>query len=167
MQVGDYRRAVMRMSSRAANQLRYLFHLPWWMWGKLAGAAGLATLAILLMMGVVPPAVVVAVLIHVAADFTFQSAETARLKGSSKRHLLVHALVAGGLPLALAGFLTGCPIVAIAGSVIGAIGHYVVDRTRKFGMPRLALGVALDQACHLMLAVILVLLGSSVRLPAH
>lgn len=157
----------MQMSARVTNQLRHLPYLPWWMWGKLAGGCGLIALAILLMMGYVLPPAVMAVLIHVAADFTLQSAETARLKGDSKRHLLIHALAAGGLPLALTGLLTGYPIVAIAGTVVGVVGHYAVDRTRKFGLRRLALGVALDQTCHLMMVVILTLLGSSVRLPAR
>lgn len=150
------------MSVRVSNPLQHLIHLPWWMWGKLIGAAGLITLVFLLMMGHILPPVIVAVLIHVAVDFTFQSAETARLKGNSKRHLIIHALVAGGLPLALTGFLTGCPIVVIAGTVIGVVCHYAVDRTRKFGLPQLALGVALDQTCHLMLVTMLILLGSSI-----
>jgi hypothetical protein len=132
------------------------------MWGKLIGAAGFITLAMLLMMGHTLPTVVVAVLVHVAVDFTFQSAETARLKGSSKRHLLIHALAAGGMPLALTGFLTGSPSVVVAGTVIGVVCHYAIDRTCKFGLPRLALGVALDQTCHLMTVVILILLGSSI-----
>jgi hypothetical protein len=130
--------------------------LKWWQWGKVMGAAGLVLLAILLIAGHVPHPAVVAVLLHFATDFTFQSQETAMRKGERGRHLLIHALVAGGLPLAVAGLLIGSPRATITWAVIGAASHYVVDRSHKFGLRHAVLAIVLDQACHLLVILILV-----------
>lgn len=131
--------------------------LEWWEWGYVAGAAGLVGLGVSAFAGYIPPPLVVALVLHVAADFFLQSGETARLKGERGRHLAVHALVAGGLPLALAGLAAGSPTAVLAWAACGAAGHYLVDWTRKFGLRRLALGVCLDQACHLALLLMLTL----------
>jgi hypothetical protein len=101
----------------------------------------------------------VALTLHVAADFTFQSPETALRKAECRRHLLVHALAAGGLPLAVAGLLTGNPLAVVTWMVAGAISHYLVDWTRKFGLRQGALAVILDQACHLLTILVLVLIS--------
>lgn len=137
--------------------------LAWWEWGRLLGVAALAALGIALAIGLAPPPAVVAVLLHIAADFTFQSAETAERKGERGRHLIVHALAAGGLPLALAALRLGSRRVVSAGdldvvpfwALAGAATHYAVDWTRKFGLRHEALATALDQLCHL--AVILLI----------
>ena len=126
----------------------------------------MVVLGVLLIVGRVPHPLAIAALLHIAADFTFQSAETAAQKGKRDRHLLVHALAAGGLPLAVAGWTSGDPIAVVLWAALGTASHYAVDWTRKFGLRRLAVAVTLDQACHLTLAVTLVLLGSSVSLPA-
>jgi hypothetical protein len=123
------------------------------------GAAGLAALAILLMVGCVPHPAAVAVLLHIAADFTFQSSETVLQKEDSRRHLLVHALTAGGLPLAVAGLVTGNAVAVVTWAAVGAASHYAVDWTRKFGLQQMALAVASDQACHLLTILVLVLTG--------
>jgi hypothetical protein len=129
--------------------------LRWWEWVKIAGLAGLIALAISLVADHAPSPAVVAVLLHVAADFTCQSPETAKRKGQRGRHLLIHALSAGGFPLAVAGLMTGDPVAVLAWVGGGIASHYGVDWTRKFGLPQVALGVILDQVCHL--AVILAL----------
>jgi hypothetical protein len=102
---------------------------------------------------------VVALVLHIAADFTLQSAETARGKGERGRHLLVHALAAGGFPLAVAGLVTGQPATVIAWATAGAASHYAVDWTRKFGLRQLWPGVILDQAGHLLIILVLALMG--------
>jgi hypothetical protein len=129
--------------------------LQWWEWGKILGAAGLLGLGASVVASYVPPPVLVAVLVHVAVDFTFQSAETVARKGERGRHLLVHGAIAGGLPLALAKLAAGDLPAVLISSVIAAACHVAVDGTRKFGLRSLPLAVGLDQACHL--AVILAL----------
>jgi hypothetical protein len=132
--------------------------LRWWEWVKIVGAAGVVVLVILLVSGHTPPPVVVAVLLHIFADFTCQSSETAARKEERGRHLLVHALVAGGVPLAVAGLMTGNPATALTWVSVGVVSHYAVDWTRKFGLRQAALGVILDQACHLATIVVLTML---------
>jgi hypothetical protein len=129
----------------------------WWVWPKLLGAAGLVFLTIVLVAGHHPHPVVVAILIHLAADFTFQSPQTAMRKEERSHHLLVHALVAGGLPLAVAGLIIGNPVAVLTGSAIGVASHYAVDWSRKFGLKRAALAVGLDQTCHLLSVLLIVL----------
>jgi hypothetical protein len=65
-------------------------------------------------------------LLHIFADFACQSVETSERKKERGR---------------------------IAWAIAGAIGHYAVDWTRKFGIQPIGLGAALDQLAHL--AVIL------------
>jgi hypothetical protein len=98
-------------------------HLQWWKWGRILGAVGILNLMISLAMDHIPHPAVVAVLLH--------------------------ALAAGGFPLAVASLATGEPVITIAWAIAGAAGHYAVDWTRKFGMQPIGLGVALDQASHL------------------
>jgi hypothetical protein len=76
-----------------------------------------------------------------------------------RRHLLVHALAAGGLPLAVAGLLTQNPLAVVTWMVAGAISHYAVDWTRKFGLRQVALAITLDQICHLLTILVLVLIS--------
>jgi nucleotide-binding universal stress UspA family protein len=76
------------MSIQTLTRLRSPSLLQWWEWAQVMGVAGLVALAILLMAGYVPHLAAVAVLLHVAADFSFQSSETALRKGESGRHLL-------------------------------------------------------------------------------
>jgi hypothetical protein len=147
------------MSIQTLTRLRSPSLLQWWEWAQVMGAAGLVALAILLMAGYVPHLTAVAVLLHVATDFTFQSSETALRKGESSRHLLIHALVAGGLPLAVAGLGTGNPVAVVTWTAVGAASHYAVDWTRKLGLQQVALAVVLDQACHLLTILVLVLTG--------
>ena len=129
--------------------------LLWWDWGKILGATALAGLVVALAMGYVPSPAVMAAVLHLAADFTFQSAETSARKGERGWHLVVHSLVAGGLPLALSGLLAGHLAAVLPWTAAGAAIHFAVDWTRKFGLRSLPLAVGLDQACHL--AVILAL----------
>jgi hypothetical protein len=147
------------MSIQTLTRLRSPSLLQWWEWAQVMGAAGLVALAILLMTDYVPHLAAVAVLLHVAADFTFQSSETALRKGERGRHLLVHALAAGGLPLAFAGLVTGNAVAVVTWTAVGVASHYAVDWTRKFGLRQMALAVVLDQACHLLTILVLVLTG--------
>ena len=124
-------------------------YLAWWEWVKVAGIAGLAGFGGALLLGYAPPPALIAVVVHVACDFTFQSDETAALKRNRGRHLLLHALVAGGLPLALAGLLTGRCTCVLAWTLVGTVSHYVIDWMDKFGIREVVLGVGLDQLCHL------------------
>jgi hypothetical protein len=43
--------------------------------------------------------------------------------------------------------------------VAGAISHYVVDWTRNFGLQQVALAIALDQTCHVLTILVLVLIS--------
>jgi hypothetical protein len=133
--------------------------LQWWEWGSVVGAVGLVALTILLLSRHTPHPAVAAVLLHVAADFTFQSRETVLRKGERGRHLLIHALAAGGLPLAVAGLVIGKPLAVINWASIGVASHYTVDWTRKFGMEQGILAIVLDQAAHLLTILLLVLTG--------
>jgi hypothetical protein len=147
------------MAAQRLTQPRSLSRLEWWEWVEILGAAGLVAVLILLIAGRIPHPAVVALTLHVAADFTFQSPETALRKAECRRYLLVHALAAGGLPLAVAGLLTQNPLAVVTWMVAGAISHYVVDRTRKFGLRQVALAVTLDQTCHLLTILVLVLIS--------
>lgn len=137
------------MSIQTLAQLWHPLRLPWWRWVEIGGAVGLVVLAVLFCAGQVPHPLTIAALLHVAADFTFQSAETAIQKASRDRHLLVHALAAGGLPLAVGALVSGNPGTVILWTAAGTASHYAVDWTRKFGVRKIAFAVLLDQACHL------------------
>lgn len=151
-----------RLRDRNTGALTWLQRLSfptYWKCGKIVGGVGLVVLLILLVTDRVPHPAVVAVLLHVAGDFTLQSPETALRKHERGRHLLVHALASGGLPLAVAGLLTGNLVNTLIWTAIGAASHYVVDWTRRFGMEGTSLGVVLDQVCHLLIILTLVLMG--------
>jgi uncharacterized protein DUF3307 len=145
------------MSIEAFALLRHPSRVPWWRWVEIGGACGLIALMVLFAIGRSPHPLAIAALLHIAADFTFQSSETALLKAKRDHHLLVHALAAGGLPLAVAGLVAGSPISVIVWAALGAASHYAVDWTRKFGARRLALGIVLDQSCHVATILILAL----------
>ena len=133
------------ISHRSPPRLR----LHWWQWGQLLGAIGLAGLAIVLAAGREPHPALVAIVLHVAMDFTFQSTETAVRKPEGGRHLVCHGLVAGGLPLAVAGLVAGDPATTLVWIVAGCASHTLVDRTGKFGLQHVGLAACFDQLCHL------------------
>ena len=150
-----------QLRARNTNSLTWLRRLSfpvYWKWGKFAGAVGLVILAILWIADRVPHPAVVATLLHVASDFTLQSPETAQRKHDRGRHLLVHALAAGGFPLAVAGLATGNPVTVLIWTPIGVISLYIVDWTRRFGMEGKPRGVFFDQVCHLLIILALVLI---------
>jgi hypothetical protein len=134
--------------------------LQWWEWAKLAGCVAMVALLCLLVAGCIPHPAVVAILMHIAADFTCQSPETDAKKSQRGRHLVIHALAAGGTPLAIAGIATADPRTIIVWTAIGVAGHYLVDWMRKFGIRKLAPAVLLDQACHLAVILVATLLWS-------
>jgi hypothetical protein len=140
------------------SRLRSRVPLRWWEWGKLAGLASLVAWIALSIAGLNLHPAVVAVLLHVTLDFSLQTAETCARKREHGRHLLVHALAAGALPLAIAALVDGRPLAVITWSSASFLSHYAVDWTRKFGLRNQALGVALDQTCHALTIVALVLL---------
>jgi hypothetical protein len=146
-----------QMAIPTLTRLQSPSRLRWWEWGKIVGLIGLVALAVLFVTGGTPHPAVVAVLLHIALDLTLQSTETCLRKGDRGRHLLVHALVSGGLPLAIAGLVAGNPVAALTWAVAGALSHYAVDWTRKFGLRHRALGCTLDQACHLLTILVLAL----------
>ncbi len=131
--------------------------IVWWEWGKMVGALGLVLLGVLSALGCRPSPIVVAVILHAAIDFTFQTEETAQRKVERGRHLVCHSLVAGGLPLLAAGLVSGCPVKALVWMVIGVLGHYLVDWTRRFGLRSMFWAVLADQVAHLILIFGLVL----------
>ena len=137
------------MSIHTLAQLCRPSRLPWWRWVELGGAVGLGVVAVHLLLGRPLHPLAIAALLHVAADFTFQSEETAIQKSTRDHHLTVHALAAGGFPLAVAALISGSPVNVLVWTIAGTASHYAVDWTRKFGVQRLALGVLLDQGCHL------------------
>jgi len=130
----------------------------WWEWGKLVGAVGLIVLGILLIVKQQPPAVVVAIILHFTIDFTFQTEETARRKVERGRHLVFHSLIAGGLPMIMAGIVAGDPVKALIWMAAGVVGHYLVDWTRRFGLRSVFWAVLADQVAHLAIIFGLVLL---------
>ncbi len=143
------------MFTQTIVKLRTPSRLQWWEWGDILGGIGIFILTLLLALDRVLHPTLVAVLFHIAADFTCQSSETAMRKGERGRHLLLHALAAGGLPLAVAGLVTGNLVLVIIWGAIGAGSHYLVDWTHKFGLRSVALGASLDQASHLMVILML------------
>ena len=150
-------RVCREMSIEALTLLHHPSRVPWWRWVEIGGACGLIALMALFAIGRSPHPLAIAALLHLAADFTFQSSETAVLKATRDHHLLVHALAAGGFPLAVAGLVSGNPISVIVWTALGTVSHYAVDWTRKFGVRRLALGIVLDQTCHVATILILAL----------
>jgi hypothetical protein len=140
-----------------APALRHPSRVPWWRWVEIGGACGLVLLVILFAIGRIPHPLAIASLLHIAADFTFQSPETAMYKTRRDRYLVIHALAAGGFPVAVAALFTGDPVAVVVWAAVGAVSHYAVDWTRKFGVRRLVLAVILDQACHLTTVLILAL----------
>ena len=144
------------MSATITRLVKAPTSLQWWEWMKLAGALAMMLLLATLVNGVVSSPFVVAVVLHVALDFSLQSDEVAMRKGERGKHLLLHALAAGGLPTAVAGLFVG-PAAVLTGTAIGVISHYAVDWTRKFGLRQEALAGLLDQACNLLAILVLTL----------
>lgn len=140
-------------------RLRHPELLVWWEWGKVVGAVVLVVLGVLFILGRAPRPAIVGVLLHITSDFTFQSPGMALRKWERGPHLLIHAIVGGGFPLVVAGFMQGGLVVALTWATIGAVCHYAIDWSRRFGIQRLALGVALDQASHVL--SILIVIGIS------
>lgn len=147
----------MPVTVQTPTKLRSPLRLQWWGWAKLLGAVGLVPLTIMILAGHFPHPGVVAIVLHLAADFTFQSPQTALRKEERGHHLLVHALVAGGLPLAVEGLVIANPAAILAWTALGVASHYAVDWTRKFGLRQTTLAVILDQACHVVTILIIVL----------
>jgi len=146
--------------SRSGNtpllaRLRHPATLEWWEWGKIIGFVAFVWLAVYVVLGGIPSPTTVALVLHFAIDFTVQSPETAVRKIERGRYLLMHALIAGGLPLIVAGLVAGNPHRALIWMVIGAASHWAVDWTRRFGIRNPLLAALADQVCHL--AVIAVL----------
>ena len=142
------------MSATISRLLRSPTSLQWWEWFRLAGTLAIVSLLVTLICGVVPSPFVVAVVLHVTLDFTVQSDEVALRKGERGKHLLLHALAAGGLPMAISGLFVG-PAAVLTGTAAGIISHYAVDWTRKFGLRCWWEGVAADQLCHLIVMALL------------
>ncbi|MCX7682964.1 MAG: DUF3307 domain-containing protein [Anaerolineae bacterium] len=136
-------------------RLRYPLTLRWWEWGKILGFLGLVWLGGSLLLGHIPSPVVIALVLHFAIDFTLQSPKMALRKIERGPYLVMHALIAGGLPLIIAGLLAGKPLLALIWMVVGAATHWAVDWTRRFGIRSPLLAAFADQICHL--AVILLL----------
>lgn len=128
--------------------------LRWWEWCKIVGGVGLIVTVASMLAGLDLPATVVAVLLHFAADYTFQSAETAARKDERGRHLLVHALTAGALPLAIAGLVAGDLPGVLLGAAVGSVSHWLIDATGKFGLGCTVAGVLLDQMSHFVVILI-------------
>ena len=99
----------------------------------------------------------VAVALHLLLDFTLQS-KWATTKASDNRALLVHSLIAGFLPLAGLGLAAGNPDLALVGGLVGFGTHLVIDAGDKFGLPFLP-GLAMDQAAHLAVIMIIFCIG--------
>jgi hypothetical protein len=134
--------------------------LSWWEWCQIGGCVALAVLVALLAAGCALHPAVIAMLLHVACDFTCQSAETASRKPQRGRHLFAHALAAGGVPLAFAGLATGNPLRVLVYATVGFLGHYAVDWARKFGIQKWLPAILADQSAHLLLILALtVVLG--------
>ena len=148
-----------QMAIPTPARLRSPSRLRWWEWGKIVGIIGLVALAILFVTGGTPHPAVVVVLLHIALDFTLQSPETCLRKGERGRCLLVHALAAGGLPPAVMSIVAGDPAAVLTWAVAGALSHYAVDWTHKFGLRQEVLAAFIDQACHLLTVLVLVLIG--------
>jgi hypothetical protein len=148
------------MSIQTLICLRSPSVLKWWEWGNIIGAAGLLAVAIITIAGYIPHPVLVALTLHVATDFTFQSPETALRKRESHHFLLIHALAAGGLPLAAAGLIAGNSLAILIWTAVGVTSHYALDWTGKFGLRQVALAAAVDQTCHTLTILVLVLAGS-------
>jgi hypothetical protein len=134
--------------------------LSWWEWCQIGGCVALAVLVGLLAAGCALHPAVIAVLLHVACDFTCQSPTTAARKPERGRHLLTHALAAGSVPLAFAGLATGNPLRVLVYAAAGFLGHYAVDWARKFGIQKWLPAILADQSAHLLLILALtVVLG--------
>ena len=142
------------MSATITRLVRTPTSLQWWEWFRLAGALALVALLVALIHRVVLSPFVVAVVLHVTLDFTIQSDEVAARKGERGKYLLLHALAAGGLPMAISGLFVG-PAAVLTGAVAGIVSHYAIDWTRKFGLPAWWEGIAADQVGHLIIMALL------------
>ncbi len=128
--------------------------LQWWQAGKLLGALALCVVAILLVTGVSVHPLVIGLVVHAALDFALQSDWVAMNKLNGSRALVVHSVIAGGLPSAIVGLCIS-PIAVLVGIVVGISTHYLIDRTNKFGLP-VAQGATLDQVLHIVAVLLLV-----------
>ncbi|MCP4539470.1 MAG: DUF3307 domain-containing protein [Chloroflexi bacterium] len=128
------------MSTLLVTLVRRPASLLWWQWGKVLGLVA--------PFGAFAGRAVLAIALHVLCDFTLQNDWMA--VGKARKEivpLLIHSLIAGGLPGLVAGGLPG--------AAVGIISHFLIDLTGKFGLSE-PWGPVLDQAAHI---VILVLAG--------
>lgn len=124
--------------------------MNWYDYPKLTGA-------ILTPAAPAMPSALAAIALHIAADFTLQTNWMAMEKATgNKTALFIHSAVAGALPVLIPNLLSGDPVKALIAGLAGAVSHYFIDSTNKFGLP-LTQGLALDQALHILIAVALVL----------
>jgi hypothetical protein len=115
----------------------------WWEYGKLAG---LVIPALLIALRMDNP-LIWAIAIHLFTDFTCQSTHTAIGKSEGDLWILAyHSFISGGY----AGFIVG----GLPGLVISVLVHFLVDCTRKFGLPE-PVGPALDQLAHVITLVVI------------
>jgi hypothetical protein len=159
MEIVDLKNQQLRARhTRACTWLRRLPLPVYWKCGKILGGVGVVALIALFITGHTPHPAIIAVILHITADFTLQSPAMALRKHERGHHLLIHALVAGGLPLAIAGLACRNPAAVLIWTVIGVVSHYAVDWTRRFGLSDTSLGIVLDQIAHLAIILSLVLL---------
>lgn len=147
-------KAIRQMAIPGLNRLRAPASLQWWEWCKLTGLIGLV--ALIAAVFARPAPFFIALALHWACDITVQSGETAMRKKERGRHLALHAIMAGGLPMAVAG-LTISPVHAIIWAVVGVVSHYAIDYARKFGLGETMIGFVADQAAHLAILAITLL----------
>lgn len=122
--------------------------LEWWAYLKLAGVVALPLLLAVMSLGFAVHPLLVGLVLHLALDFTLQSSWVAAEKSGRGRALFFHSLIAGGLPLAVMGMMSGSPITALVSIVAGITSHYAIDWTNRFGLGDCWLGYCLDQAAH-------------------
>ena len=117
-------------------------HLLWWQKAKLIGVA---TLPLCLSLH---PALCWSA-VHLLLDFTLQSGSTAARKSKGGWALFIHAVVAGGWPGAIAGFLGNGLQGLLWGVFVGAVLHWCIDRTNKFNISSWQWAITVDQLLHL------------------
>jgi hypothetical protein len=125
----------------AAQAWRAPSTLAWWEWGKLLG---LLLFAISAAARAIPgaPALIAAMGWHTFFDFTCQWDRLTHAKACKKTWALVaHGLIAGGLPMLLAGCLNSRIVI------FAVLAHILIDATNKLGL-REPWGPIADQVAH-------------------
>jgi len=129
--------------------------LLWWEWPKLLGGISAIVLLAALIVRANVSVFIVSICLHVVLDFTLQSDWVNANKHNGGEALVIHSIIAGGIPGSIVGLMTGGPVGSLIGTVVGIASHYIIDSTNKFGIADWRPAICADQLAHFVVLLLI------------